>query len=96
MPQPDTAYKVKVVVEKNEWKTEKPKELKGEYVRWSDRCKKVQSWKLSKNPNSVFTTKAEDLTMRNEFKIYVYLIDTDEQPICFWHGLLSEFMDLNA
>lgn len=55
MPQKDTNYKVKVSVENNSWTTDKPKEIKGEYVRWSDRCDKVLSWKLPKNPYSLFS-----------------------------------------
>jgi hypothetical protein len=96
MPEKEVDYKIKVVVEKNEWTSHVPKEKKGEYVRWHDRCKEPLVWKLNKNMHSVFTTKAEDLTMINEPRIYIYLLNEENEPICFWHGNLCEFRDIDA
>ena len=81
----------------NEWITKHPKEKKGEYVRWSDRSQ-VLKWKLPKNPHSLLSGRsAEELGTENqEYRIYVYLLDTSDVPICFWHGKLSEFMDIDA
>ncbi len=84
-------------VEDYNWNTEEPKETKGEYARWSCRSE-VLSWKLPKNDFSVFSRSLEEIgTARSEMRIYIYLLEEDsEKRICFWNGVLSDFMEADA
>ena len=96
LPQADKKYKVQLSVEDYTWNTEEPKETKGEYARWSCRSE-VLSWKLPKNEQSIFAKPAEQLgTLRNEMRIYIYLLDEDDIRICFWKGVLSDFIEADA
>lgn len=52
---------------------------------------------IPKNEFSVFTTDESKLVnFRNEYRVYIYLLDEDDKPICYWHGLLSDFREHNA
>ena len=79
-----------------EWRSEPPKEKKGEYVRWHRRSDELK-WDLPKNDYSIFSGKtAEELGKnRVESEIFIYLED-DEKLICFWQGKLSEFSEVDA
>lgn len=71
------------------------KECKGEYVRWHNRSQ-VLSYKLPKNNQSLFTKSKDELTYQEELRIYVYLLNSKDEPISFWYGPLSDFTDLSA
>lgn len=92
LPKSNYDYKVQVSLNNLDWKTQIPKEKKGEYVRWSERSEVITKWSLPKNPLSVFSASAAEIgNNKQEQRIYIYLLDDDDVPICFWHGLLSEF-----
>lgn len=99
LPEKDKDYKVCVSIENHDWYTELPKEKKGEYLRWSSRSEqneKILQYKLPKNEFSIFTHPQEQLKMQDEFRLFIYLMDEEENPICFWHGPLSDFRDIDA
>ena len=59
LPEKDKDYRICVKVMDEEWVCEKPKEKKGEYVRWHSRSK-VLKWKMPRNEYSVFTGKTKE------------------------------------
>ena len=63
-----------------EWTSEKPKEKKGEYVRWHSRSELLK-WDFPKNDYSIYCGKTvEELGKnRNEAEIFIYLQDEDEK-----------------
>lgn len=96
MPEKDKDFKVQVSIESYDWKTGVPKEKKGEYCRWSDRSEVLQ-YKLPKNVFSAYTTPEDELKeLRSEYKLFVYLLNEKDTPICFWSGSLSNFRNLDG
>ena len=106
MPEKDKKYRVQVSIQNNDWKSDLPKEIKGEYLRWHSRCNKKkevkkdtfepQRYKFPKNLNSLFTTPKEQLSYQEELRVYIYLIDEEDKTIAFWYGPLSDFMELDS
>ena len=64
LPEKDKDYRICVKVMDEEWVCEKPKEKKGEYVRWHSRSK-VLKWKMPRNEYSVFTGKTKEELGKN-------------------------------
>ena len=97
MPEPDVDYKVQIAVKNYTWTSEVPKERNGQYTRWGSRSENI-SWKLPKNPHSTFTREENSFKnrYRNEYRLYIYLLDESDIPICFYHCDLSDFRELNA
>ena len=93
LPWKDTQYKVQVSIQNIDWKSDLPKENKGEYVRWHSRSE-VRQIKLPKNLNSIFTN--ENVEYEDELRLYIYLLNEDDVPVSYWWGPLSEFKTLDA
>ena len=72
-------YTVKIAINDFFLETQKPKESKDNYCRWSQRF----DAQIFKGPYKSI----EELD-----RIYVYLMDGSE-AVCFWKGLCSEFMN---
>ena len=97
LPEPDVYYKVQFAVKNYNWTTEVQQEYSGRYARWSSRSE-VLSWKLPSNPHSCFNRSEGQLEgrYRQEFRLFIYLLDSSDIPVCFWSCDLSDFRNLNA
>ena len=96
LPEADKKYKVMLSIEDHNWITEEPKETKGEYARWSCRSE-LLSWKMPRYDLAIFSKSEEELGLQRHYlRLYFYLVDEDNKPICFWHGILGDFINPNA
>ena len=70
-------YKLKLAIGDEEWQTGDPKTQKGDHCRWNER--------FVKTVNSVYQT------VHTMPTFYVYLVDDDGRPVCYYRGNLSSF-----
>lgn len=81
LPSNSKQYKVKIKIGDFELETDKPKEAKHGYNRWSERFQKT-----------IFKAKYPDVESMDN--MFVYLMD-GSTPICFWKGKVKDFVDPN-
>ena len=79
LPSNSKQYTVKIKIGDFELQTDKPKEAKHGYNRWSERFQKT-----------IFKAKYPDVESMDN--MFVYLMD-GSTPICFWKGKVKDFAD---
>lgn len=78
LPETNNKYRIKIAINDYTIMTDKPLESKNNYCRWNKRFDQTVI-------NTCYVS-LEDLD-----RIYVYLIDDDKKPICFWRGDCKNF-----